>query len=141
MRHCPQARGNDQRIDSLFLPPGALVAPPVKFAMVQPADRNGEAVADLPPHRALLGKLDVVGIRRGAAADEARLSGYEPQMLAIAFAHGLADDRDRLLGRIDLLWLVALPIGILMFGCGQPKFLELVQPGGEGILDRLGVRL
>jgi hypothetical protein len=30
--------------------------------MMEPADWNGEAVADLPAHRALFGKLDVVGI-------------------------------------------------------------------------------
>jgi hypothetical protein len=92
----PQAGGNDQGIDSLFLPPGALVAPPVKFAMVQPADRDGEAVADSPAHRPVLGKLDVVGIRRGAAADEARLSRHKPQMVAIAFAYGFANDSDLL---------------------------------------------
>ena len=92
MRLCPQARGNDQGIDSLFLPPGALVAPPMEFAMVQPADGDGEAVADPPAHRPLFGKLDVVGIRGGAAADQARLSGHKPQMVAIALAYRSADD-------------------------------------------------
>jgi hypothetical protein len=62
MRLCPQARGNQQRIDCLFLPPGALVAPPVKLTVMQPADRDGEAIADPPAHRPVLGKLDVVGI-------------------------------------------------------------------------------
>ena len=51
-----------ERIDPLVLPPGALVAAPVQLAMMQPADRNGEPVADLASHRPLLGKLDVVGI-------------------------------------------------------------------------------
>ena len=94
MRLCPQARGNDQGIDSLFLPPDALVAPPMQFAMVQPADGHGEAIADPPPHRPLSRKLDVVGIRGRAAANEARLSGYKPQMVAIAFAYGFANDSD-----------------------------------------------
>jgi len=44
------------------LPPGAFVAAPMQLAMVQPANRNGELVADFPPHRSLLGKFDVVGI-------------------------------------------------------------------------------
>jgi hypothetical protein len=38
----------------------------------------------------------------GFAADETGLRGHKLQMLAVALAHGLADDRDRLLGRIDL---------------------------------------
>jgi hypothetical protein len=94
MRLCPQARGNDQGIDCLFLPPGALVAAQMEFAMMQPADGNGEAIANFPPHPALLRKLDVVGIRGGAAANEARLSRHKPQMIAIAFAYGFADDSD-----------------------------------------------
>ena len=53
---------NGEGIDSLLPPPGAFVAAPVEFAMMQPANRNGELVADLPPHRSLLGKLEVVGI-------------------------------------------------------------------------------
>jgi hypothetical protein len=96
MRLRPQARGNGQGIDCLFLPPNALVAPPMEFAMVQPADRDGEAVTDPPAHRPLLSKLDVVGIRRGAAADETWVSGHKPQMEAIAFADGLANDSDLL---------------------------------------------
>ena len=92
----PQARGNDQGIDSLFLPPGALIPAPMKLAMVQPADRDGEAVADPPAHRPVLGKLDVVGIRGGATADEAWLSGHKPQMVAIALAYGFAKDSDLL---------------------------------------------
>jgi hypothetical protein len=94
MRLRPQAGGNDQGIDSLSLPPGVLVAPPMKLPVMQPADRDGEAVTDPPAHRPLLGKLDVVGIRRGATADEARLSRHEPQMVAIALAGGLANDSD-----------------------------------------------
>ena len=70
--------------------------------MVQPADWDGEFVADLPPHRALFGKSDVVRIRWGSAADETGLRGHELQMLAVALAHGFADDIDRLFGRIDL---------------------------------------
>ena len=70
--------------------------------MVQPADGNGELVADFPPHRPLLGKLDVVGIRRGPPADETRLRGHKPQMVAIAFAHRFADDGDGLFARIGL---------------------------------------
>ena len=62
MRAAPEVRGKHKGIDPLALPPGALIAAPVQFAMVQPADRHGEPVADLAPHRALLGEPDVVGI-------------------------------------------------------------------------------
>jgi hypothetical protein len=61
------------------LPPGALIAAPVELAMVQPADRDGEAVADLA----------TLGIRRGPATHEARLRPNKPQMVAITFQHGL----------------------------------------------------
>ena len=102
MRLRPQARGNDQGIESLFLPPGALVAAPMEFAMVQPADRDSETVADPTPHRPLLRKLDVVGIRWRAAANEARLSRHKPQMIAIAFADWFADDSDFVRARLAL---------------------------------------
>ena len=64
--------------------------------MVQPTEGNGEAVADFPPHRPLLCKLDVMGIRRGPTAEETRLRSHKFQVLAIAFSHRFADDGDRL---------------------------------------------
>src|SRR6516225_8923132 len=96
MRLGPKLCRNGQWIDPLALPPGALVAAPVQLPMVQPADRDGEAVAHFSPHRPLLRELDVMGIRRGAAADQARLSGDKFQMLAIAVAYRFADHRDGL---------------------------------------------
>jgi hypothetical protein len=62
MRSGPKACRNDQRLDPLVLPPDALVATTVQLTVVQPADRNGEPIADLAPHCPLLRKLDVVGI-------------------------------------------------------------------------------
>jgi hypothetical protein len=64
MRPFPKGCCNGQGIDSLLPPPGAFVAAPMELAMMQPADGNGELVADLPPQRSLLGKLDVMGVRR-----------------------------------------------------------------------------
>ena len=75
MRLGPKVRRNGQWIDPLAFPPGALIAASVELTMMQPADRNGEAVAHFPPQRPLLCELDVMGIRRGAAADQARLGG------------------------------------------------------------------
>ena len=97
----PKAGRHGQRINLLLLPPGTLIALPVKFTVVQSADWDGEAVSDFPPHRPLLGKLDVVRIRWGSAADKTRLGGHELQMLAVTLGHGFADDLDRLLASID----------------------------------------
>ena len=103
MRLGPKLCRNGQWIDSLAFPPGALVAAPVQLTMVQPADRNGEAVAHFPPHRPLLRELDVMGIRGGAAADKARLSDDKSQMVAIAFADRFANDSDFLRGPFGAL--------------------------------------
>src|ERR1700745_80316 len=81
MRLGPKLRRNGQWIDPLAFPPGALIGASVELTMMQPADRNGEAVAHFPPHRPLLGEFDVVGIRGGASADQARLGGDKFQML------------------------------------------------------------
>jgi hypothetical protein len=78
MHLAPKGCRNDQGIDSLAVPPGALVAASVKFTVVQSADGDSETVTDFPPHRPLLREFDVMGIRGGAAADETRLSGHKP---------------------------------------------------------------
>jgi hypothetical protein len=62
MRLGPKGCRSGQGVDPLVLPPDALVASTVQFAMVQSANRHGEPVADLARHRPLLGKFDVVGI-------------------------------------------------------------------------------
>ena len=62
MRRGPKGCRDGKGIDPLVLPPAALIAAPVELAMVEPADGDSEAVADLAPHRALLGKFDVMGI-------------------------------------------------------------------------------
>jgi hypothetical protein len=57
MRPLPKFCRDGKGIESLRPPPGAFIAAPMELAMVQPANRDGELVADLPPHRPLLGKL------------------------------------------------------------------------------------
>src|SRR6516225_4748679 len=104
MRLGPKVRRNGQRINPLAFPPGALVAASVELTMMQPADRNGEAVAHFSPHRPLLRKFDMMGIRRGAAADQARLGGDKFQMLAIAVGYRFADHRDGFGAMLGLLW-------------------------------------
>ena len=68
----------------------------MKFAMMQPANGNGEFIADLAPHGPLLSELDVVGVGWCATADQTRLSSHEFKMLAVTLSHWLADDNHRL---------------------------------------------
>jgi hypothetical protein len=98
----PKGCRDSERIDPLAVPPVALIAASVKFTVVQSADGDSETVTDFPPHHPLLRELDVVGIRRGAAADQARLCGHKPQMVAIALAHRFTDDGDFLRARLAL---------------------------------------
>ena len=73
----PKACRNREWIDLFASPPGALIAPSVKLAMMEPADRNSEAIAYLAPHCLLLRKLDVVRIGRRPTANKARLGAYK----------------------------------------------------------------
>src|SRR5262249_27810156 len=94
VRLAPQGCRDRERIDLLAPPPNPLIATSMELAVVQPANRDGEAVANSASHRPLLGKLDVVGIGGGAAADQARLSGNKLEVFAVALTHRFADDRD-----------------------------------------------
>ena len=71
----PKIGGHNEGVDLVFGPPGPFIAASMKLAVVQSADRDSKLIADLSPHRTLLGKLDVVGIGRGSAADQTRPRG------------------------------------------------------------------
>lgn len=64
---------------------------PVQLAMVGTAYWNREFVADFATHRVGLRKLQMVGIRRTAAADEAGLGADELQVIPVAQSQRLAD--------------------------------------------------
>src|SRR4051794_13342214 len=96
MRRLPKCSGHGQWLDPVLVPPGTFVAAPMQFAVVQPANGNGESIAYLAHHRPLLGKLDVMRIGSRGAADEARLRCHEFQVLAITLPHWLADKKRRL---------------------------------------------
>ena len=70
--------------------------------MVQTADGYRESVTDFSPHRRLLCKLDVVGIRRGATADKTGLSRHELQVFAVVLSYWFTDDGDRRFAGIGL---------------------------------------
>ena len=108
--------------------------------MVQPADGDGEAVTDPPAHRPLPGKLDVVGIRRGAAADQARLSGHKPQMIAITLAYGLANDSDLLRAGLALSPPAAMSVCLPLLRPQHRRWItNLGEPRSERSFDRLRI--
>jgi hypothetical protein len=74
----PQPLRCVQRIDIEVLPPCAFVATPVKLAMMEPAEWDGEFVAHFAPECPLFSKPKVMRIRRGAPADQTGLDGHEP---------------------------------------------------------------
>jgi hypothetical protein len=131
----PERRSNFYGINSLAFPPGTLIAAPMQFAVMHSANGHGEAVADFPPHRALLRKLDVVRIRRGSPANYAGLRGHEPQMMAVALAYGFANDRDRRSAEILLKW-TTVPASRLSFTRFCTESSDPAQFGSEGTLDR-----
>jgi hypothetical protein len=140
MRFGPKAGRNGQRINLPLFPPGALIALPVQFTVVQSADWDGEPVADLPPHRPLLSELDVVRIRWSSTADKAGLGGHELQMLAVALRYGFAQDGDLLRAGIVSHWLVATPIRLLVvrFRCWR-CLAEVSKPRSKCSFDGLSI--
>src|SRR6516225_1934571 len=94
MRPAPEGCRHGERIDSLFSPPGTLIAGPVELTVVQPANRDGEPITDFPSHRSLLRELEVVGVGGGATADEARLGRNKLEVFTVALAHRFADHGD-----------------------------------------------
>ena len=78
-------------INSPPLPPGDLVVETMDVAVVGPAQRDGKLVADLAPHGAGLGELQVVGISGAPCADQARLRSDEFEVGFVAQPARLAD--------------------------------------------------
>jgi hypothetical protein len=74
----PQPLRCVQRIDIEVLPRCAFVTAPVKLAMMEPAEWNGEFVAHFAPECPLFSKPKVMGIGRGATAGQTGLGAYEP---------------------------------------------------------------
>ena len=85
----PKLCGHCERINRMGVPPGAFVAAPMKFAMVQSTDRDGEPIADFSTHRTLLCELDMVRVRWGSVAKKTRLRRDKPQVVPITFSHVL----------------------------------------------------
>ena len=74
----PKALRRVQRTDIELLPPTEFVTPPVKLAMMKPAEWDGEFVTHFAPECPLFSKPKVMGIGRGATAGQTGLGGHEP---------------------------------------------------------------
>ena len=140
MGQSPKPCRHGQWIDRVDVPPCAFIAAAMELAVVQPAKGDGEAVADLAPHRPPLGKLDVMGIGGTAAADEAGLMGHEAQMVAIALAHRLTNDGDNRMGWFGapstrLLHVRFLGLGAVFYGA----LAKLAEPRHKASFDRLAI--
>jgi hypothetical protein len=98
----PQCRGDSDRIHSGVLPPFGFVAAVVNFAVVATAERHRELVAYLAPERGMLGKAEVMSVRRLAATEEAWLLGNESHMSLVAHPARLRNRESTL---IDAGWL------------------------------------
>ena len=59
------------------------------LAVVSPAQRYGELVADLAPECLKLRKPQMMGVRGLTTADQTRLFGDEPDVVLVANATGL----------------------------------------------------
>jgi hypothetical protein len=82
----PQFLSNLDRIDPKPRPSGRLIAGAVDLAMMNPAQRDGEFVADFATKRSRLHETEVMGIRMFAPAHQAGLFGHKPQMVFAAIA-------------------------------------------------------
>jgi hypothetical protein len=73
----PQHRGSSQGINTGFLPPLGFITAAMELAVVTTAERDRELVAHLASERPVLGKAQVVSVRRAPSTDEAGLLGDE----------------------------------------------------------------
>jgi len=67
-RRNPEHARHRHGIDSPSLPPGDFVAEAMVVAVMRPAQRYCEFVADLAPHRTVLGEPQMMGISRASPA-------------------------------------------------------------------------
>jgi hypothetical protein len=79
----PESERDWKRINVEPPPPGGLVTCAMQFAVMDPADRNGELVTHTASECAGLGKGEVMRIRWHATAHETGLSEHVLQMIFV----------------------------------------------------------
>ena len=83
MRLEPQHSRGSSRINPNFTPPCRLIAATMDLAMMAPAQRHREFVADLAAKRPALREAQVMRIRRLAAANQTRLLGHVSDVVSV----------------------------------------------------------
>ena len=83
MRFQPQFSCRDGRIDPRLPPPCYFVAAAVNLAVVAATQGNGELVADFATERPALAIAQMMGIARLATANQARMLGDVPDVVAV----------------------------------------------------------
>jgi hypothetical protein len=78
-------------INSPPLPPGDFVAKAMVVAVMRPAQRDCELVADLAPHCAVLGEPNVMGISRASPTHQTRLRRHKLEVHFVSMPARLAD--------------------------------------------------
>ena len=82
----PKNPSGGARIDANLLPPSSFVTAAMHFAVMSPAKWDSKLITDLTTKHRGLRKLQVMGVGRTPAADQASLLGHRFDMLAIAHA-------------------------------------------------------
>ena len=82
----PQRPGRARRIESEFPPPSGFITMTMELAMMCPAERHRELVADLAPERTRLREAQMVGIRRAPAANQTWLLDHVTHVLPVTNA-------------------------------------------------------
>jgi hypothetical protein len=90
----PKRGGGAQRIEIELSPPDPFVAAPVQLAVMGPAERHCEFVADLASQDASLRELEMVGIGWAAATRQTRLRADELEVISVAQPQRPADRPD-----------------------------------------------
>src|ERR1043165_9170653 len=96
MRGEPQRARGAGRIEPAFLPPPSFITVTMQLAMMSPAERDGEFVADLATECTKLRESQMVGIARLPTADQARLLDHMPDMIAVTHAARFGEDKHTL---------------------------------------------
>ena len=95
----PELERDSHWINVKLLPPCRLITRPMKLAVMDPANRNGEFVAHSASKCTRLCKREVVRVRRHSATHEAGLQSNELAVLLIAQANGFSQPMNPSTGR------------------------------------------
>src|SRR6516164_3182291 len=138
----PKRAGGPSWIEAQFLPPCGFITVTMNLAMMAPAQRNCELVADLAAERMILRKAQMMGIAWLPRADQTGLLSDKPHVLTVANTpgfgmgqHGFVDRR-RWPGGPCLPLTSVRRVGVLRLAVVNGKAQQL---GAKRLLDVFGV--